>query len=508
MLLLVVALLPLAFAQPAGARRDDPVDLFPQAHAPQPSSGLLSTGERVWFLTRDGSGDGTTILGWLEPDGVGGSVSQAGTSNMGVPPVESSDGAVWFTSQIGGEGISDDPPQYVAAGVDPRTDAVEVTTFDGVVGPDLVAGAVDRVWIPENLDEDQGKIVVSSAGLGQSAATVETNVADLSNVFDDAPVIPGPGGLVWTLGGVDGLLPLVRVAAIDESGVAVEATDPDFLVGPQSLTAIGDEVWAPVVDRTDDVVHAFAVGVDGSSRAVSTGFPGECLLLQTQAGSDRAGTFWTPAGTTDCPSGGSEIRLLGVDSASGSANVVSTGLDVFQGENGDGQGDIGSEVVATAQGVAVGGLDGGDLGIAFVTRNDVSTVNTGVAPYLADGRPRYPMLDAERGQKVWAQGIDRGELVVVLASKNKVVTSRTGVRPIADEISLGPRKALWTQGLDLERRLQIVRVTPDGRVTVFPTGLRPTLGGVLAGVPDDRGNMWFRGVDPQSGNLVMVRVRA
>ena len=54
-------------------------------------------------------------------------------------------------------------------------------------------------------------------------------------------------------------------------------------------------------------------------------------------------------------------------------------------------------------------------------------------------------------------------------------------------------------------QLILVRVRPNGRMTLYPTGEAPTQM-VLKPASDGRGHLWFRAADPTTGELVLVRV--
>jgi hypothetical protein len=96
--------------------------------------------------------------------------------------------------------------------------------------------------------------------------------------------------------------------------------------------------------------------------------------------------------------------------------------------------------------------------------------------------------------------------VVVHATPTTVVTTATGLAPAARELAVGPDRSLWTQGVK-DRRLVLVKVGANGAMTLYPTGESPTQF-VLGPAPDGAGHLWFRAVDPKTGELVLVRVSA
>ena len=114
----------------AGSSSGVTVDTFPQDLPPQTASGLLATGDGVWFQTYDDSGAGTSHLGLIGGDGT---VQSAGTPGSGYdyqPPVETTDGNVWIATDPGGAVVTA-PAGVALAGVDPATFALTATASTG-----------------------------------------------------------------------------------------------------------------------------------------------------------------------------------------------------------------------------------------------------------------------------------------------------------------------------------------------------------------------------------------
>lgn len=481
------------------------MDTFPQPQPPSLGSGLLATdrGRYIWFQTEDDD-TGVATLRRITPGGDASGLATVEGGNILVPPVEAADRSVWVTGNTGGEGLTG-TGGLALAGVDPDTLQVTTAVAPGTEllgGHDVAAGRSGRVWAQGNTDEG---VILVGAGQDVPLASVQTQIQAASATDDEFvsnPLALGPGG-VWLLG--PGPLGGLRMALVGADGIVADVAPGAFRVAALALAPGRTRMWTVAIERGVGTLAAFGVAPDGGTRAVRTSLRAECSQAAAQPVADRRDRVWFTGSTAECGSSGQPPGELVVAEAFGRRGTVDeheTGLAPLGEISGLGV----SSVLPRGGGAVVAGLgDGGDLALARVGIR-TRTFETSVQPWLAPGQARYPLVGDRRGG-VWGQGVDNdSNLVVVRVGRLRMRTATTDVTPIAREFAVGPDGNLWTQGSSAGE-LVLVRVTPRGRVTTFPTGVAPTQT-VVAPVADRRGHVWFRALDPDSGTLVLVRVRA
>ncbi len=294
--------------------------------------------------------------------------------------------------------------------------------------------------------------------------------------------------------GGDGFGAGLRITSVGPAGIGIDVAPALLRVGALALTPAHGSLWTVGVNRLDRLV-VFTVDPTGATARVRTGLRGECNLDAVQPVADGHGRLWFTAADAAC-SPSAHLMLAVVDLAHRVAHTRATGLTVL--------GDAVSSVVPAWPDVIVAGLDAdGNLGFARVGPHG-RLFATALQPWVAPSQARYPLV-ADRGAGAWAQAVDGdGNLVVVHVTRTGVVTTPTGIAPVAREIEAGPDGALRTQGMG-DGQLILVRVRPNGRMTLYPTGEAPTQM-VLKPASDGRGHLWFRAADPTTGELVLVRV--
>ncbi len=359
-----------------------------------------------------------------------------------------------------------------------------------------VADREGRFWTQGNAPGTG--IVAIGIGLKSQLVAVTTQLAAASSQSDisvNNPIVLGPDGGVWLLGG-DGSGAGLRITSVGPAGIKVDVTPRLLGLGALALTPARGQVWTV---GTDSAKRLVAVGVDptGSTTRVPTSLEGECDVDVVQPVYDGHGRLWFTGADASC-SPSANLLLAAVDVMHGRSRSHATGLTVLSGAV--------STVLPVSGGVIVAGLDAaGHLGFARVTQRS-HLLQTGLQPWVAPGQARYPLV-GDRRNGAWAQAVDdSGKLVVVHVTRTKVVTVATGLAPAARELEVGPDRSLWTQGMK-DRRLVLVKVRPNGGMTLYPTGESPTQY-VLKPAPDGRGHLWFRAADPSTGELVLVRVGA
>lgn len=480
-------------AGPAG-----PIATFPQGIAPNFGSGLLRVGQHVYYEMVDE--DGNTTIGRIDPRGSARTATTTGSAYIFSAPTPTSDGGIWVAVELGGAGAAPgDTPNLGVAGLDPDTwqiDALSTPAFT-LDGWPSVADRRGRFWTQGNAP-DMGLVAIG-AGLAEPLVAVTTRIGPLSSESDisiNNPIVLGPDGRVWMLGG-DGFGAGLRITSVGADGIGIDVAPPLLGVGALALTRARGELWTVGVEAPGRLV-AFGVDPMGSTTRVPTTLHGECELSAVEPVRDRRRQIWFSGADADC-SPSAELLLAEVDPKRGSAQSHATGLTVLTGAV--------STVLPVGGGVIAAGLDeAGDLAFARVGKGG-SVLSTDVQPWVAPSQARYPLVD-DGGDGAWAQAVDSdGKLVLVHVTRTKVDTVPTGLRPAAREFVVRPDGSLWTQGLDELRRLVLVKVRPNGRLTLLDTGQAPTQE-VLQPVSDGRGHLWFRAVDRSTGELVLIRVDA
>jgi hypothetical protein len=475
-----------------------PIATFPQGIAPNYGSGLLRVGHHVYYEMVDE--DGNTTIGRIDPRGRVDTATTDGSGYIFSAPTRTSDGGVWIAVDMGGAGAAPgDAPNLGVAGLDPATwqvDAMSAPAFT-LDGWPSVADREGRFWTQGNA-AGVGLVAVG-AGLTKPLVAVTTHIGPLSSESDisiNNPIVLGPDGRVWMLGG-DGFGAGMRITSVGPAGIGVDVAPPLLGVGALALTRARGELWTVGVEAPGRLV-AFGVDPMGSTTRVPTTLRGECELDAVQPVRDRRGHVWFTGADAEC-SPSADLLLAEVDPKRGGAQAQATGLTVLTGAV--------STVLPVGGGMIVSGLDeAGNLAFARVGKGG-RVLSTGVQPWVAPSQARYPLL-GDGGDGAWAQAVDSdGKLVLVHVTRTKVDTVPTGLRPVAREFTVRPDGSLWTQGLDELRRLVVVKVRPNGRLTLLDTGQAPTQQ-VLQPVSDGRGHLWFRAADPRTGELVLVRVDA
>jgi hypothetical protein len=494
----VVATCEPASARPKPQERSGHVATFPQGIAPNFGSGLLRAGRHVYYEMVDGAGN--TTIGRIDPRGRVRTASTAGSGYIFSAPTRTSDGGIWIAVDVGGGGAAPgDTPNLGVAGLNPATWQVDAMSAPAISedGWPSVADREGRFWTQGNAP-GVGLVAVG-AGLTEPLVAVTTHVGPLSSESDisiNNPIVLGPDGRVWMLGG-DGFGPGLRITSVGPAGIAVDVAPRLLRVGALALTRARGQLWTVGVDGLGRLV-AFGVDPGGSTIRVPTRLRGECELDAVQPARDRRGRVWFTGADTGC-STSADLLLAEVDPKRGGSHAHATGLTVLSGAV--------STVLPVGGGVIVAGLDGaGNLGFARVAKRS-RILRTDLQPWVASSQARYPLV-GDRRNGAWAQAVDaEGKLVVVHVMRTKVVTVPTGLAPAAREFSVTRDGSLWTQGVDEVGRLVIVKVRPNGGITRYRTGEAPTQV-VLKPVSDGRGHLWFRAADRRTGELVLVRVRA
>jgi hypothetical protein len=486
-----------AFA-PAPARGlTGPLTTFPQGIAPNFGSGLLQVGHRVYYEMVDENGD--TTIGRIGPGGHADTATTPGSGYVFNAPTRTSDGGIWLAVDMGGAAAAapGDTPNLGVAGLDPATwqvDALPTLAFT-LDGWQSIADRGGRFWTQGNVPATG--LMAVGAGLHAPLVGVTTHIGPLSSESDitiNNPMVLGPDGRVWMLGG-DGFGAGLRITSVGPAGIGVDVAPALLRVGALALTPARGGLWTVGVNRLGRLV-AFVVDPTGATARVRTGLRGECDLGAVQPVADGHGRLWFTAADAAC-SPSADLMLAAVDMKHHESRARATGLTVL---------DAVSSVVPARTGVIVAGLDAdGNLGFARVARRS-QLFATALQPWVAPSQARYPLV-GDRRAGAWAQAVDAdGNLAVVHVTRTGVVTTATGIGPVAREMAVGPDGALWTQGVK-DGQLVLVRVRPNGRMTLYPTGEAPTQM-VLKPAADGRGRMWFRATDPTTGELVLVRVAA
>jgi hypothetical protein len=488
-----------ASASPTGREATGSVTIFPQGIAPNFGSGLLSTGDYVYYEMVDENGN--TTIGQIDPNGNARTATTPGSAYLFSPPTWTSDGGIWFAVQSGGGGgaAPGDSFDLGVARLDPATWQVNAMSApaDVAVGLPSVADREGRFWTQGSLS---GGLVAIGAGVTGPLVVASTDlqlVSSGTDVFASNPIVLGPDGGVWMLG-PDNRVGGLRIVSVGPAGIEVNVAPGQLKIGALALVPAGGRVWTFGADRAGGLV---AVGVDpaGATATVATRLKAGCFPDLVQPVYDGNGQLWfSGADNADCSSL-DKLLLAAVDVRRDSSTSLATGLSVLNGGV--------STVLPVGGGVIVAGLDAaGDLGFARVVGQRIRLLETGLQPWLAPGQGRYPLV-GDGGNGAWAQAVDAdGKLVLVHVTPAKVVTIATGVKPAAREVYVGPHHSVWTQGIQ-DRLLVLVKVGPNGGVTLYPTRESPTQQ-VLDPAPDGRGHLWFRSAEPRTGNLVLVRVDA
>ncbi len=470
---------------------------FPQGIAPLQGSGLLSTGRFVYYEMLDP--DGNTTIGRIGPGGTARTVGTTGSGYGYAPPTRTTDGAVWFAVDAGGEGGAlGDTPNLSLAGLDSGATSLTIEPTDGFTldGWVSVADRDGRFWAQGNTPGVG--IIAVGAGLGQPPVSVQTNIGPVSSESDitiNNPMILGPDSRVWMLGG-DSFSGNLRVTSGGPDGIGADVAPAGLEIGALALTATRGKVWTVAADSSA-ALSAFGVRPSGATTTVPTPLLAECEVDAVQPVAGRHARLWFTGSNASCSR---TSRLLVAEVRLTRDRVVAheTRLRVLRRGV--------STVVPSADGAIVAGRRGVErLAFARVGRH-TRVLRTDLHPWVAASQDRYPLIsDGHNG--AWAQAVDSNrDLVVVRVTRRGLVTAPTGLTPVAREFAVGPGGNLWTQAT-ADGLLVLVKVTPRGRVETFPTGLAPTAV-VLAPVADRRGHLWFRAADPGTGELVLVRIGA
>jgi hypothetical protein len=483
-------------ARHATAQAGTGVVKFPQNFAPNEGNVLTKVGHNVFFAMITDSIN--TKLGRINPKGKVRLATAQGPAYAFVGPTKTSDGGVYLvTDQSEGQHAGNDG--IALAGLNPSSWTVKTSTTKNVEPMafwPVVADQSGRFWAQGNV---VGKgIAVAGAGLNKPLKVIKTNLGPLQSGLDAAianPIIIGPDGHVWLLGG-DGFGSNLAIASVGPNGIRQYVTPKRLAAANLSLTRGANRVWTIGGARGQKLV---AVGVDntGAITRIPTGLQNECVAesIKPVAGS---GTLWF-TGTDNSCAAQSELFLAKVAMGAGSATTIDTGIGVLSTEV--------STIVPTSDGVLVAGRsDTGSLSFARVSDTS-DVIATSVDPYFADQQARYPVV-SDQNDGAWAPGVNaNGKLVVVHVSGTSETSVPTGLEPVAREIKVGPDQGLWTQGLH-QGKLVIAKVSPDGTLTKYQTGLAPNhFDFVMAPASDGKGHLWFQGTKP-NGNLVMIRVPA
>jgi hypothetical protein len=470
------------------------VKKFPQSYTANEGGELAKVGHNVFFAMITAKAN--TKLGRINPKGKTRIASAQGPAYAFNAPTKTTDGGVYVvvdqSEGPGNKGIA-------LAGLNPSAWTVKTSTTKNVEPLAFwptVADQSGRFWAQGNV-VDKG-IAVVGAGVDKPLKVVKTNLGPVQSGLDAAvanPIILGPDGHVWLLGG-DGVTGNLAIASIGPNGIRQYVTPRRLATADLALTRGANRVWTVAGAHGQKLV---AVGVDatGAVTRVPTGLQNECLTDSVKPVAD-SGTLWFTGCDVSCAQ--SELFVAKVAMGAGTATTIDAGVGVL--------GDAASSVLPVSDGVIVAGVtDAGTLAISRVT-DDSRVIDTGLLPYLSNEQGRYPMV-SDRNDGVWAQGVNgKGNLVVVRSDGASVTRTKTGLKPTAREITVGPDQSLWTQGLH-QGKLVIVKVGLDGTATKYQTGLAPTkFGFVMAPVSDGKGHLWFQGAKSNNGDLVMVRVPA
>ncbi len=477
-----------------GQRRAGTVAAFPQGIAPLTGSGLLSEGRHIYYEMLDQNGN--TTIGRIAPSGRTRMVATSGAGYSYAPPRRTTDGGVWFAVDTGGGGARADAPNLGLAGLNPAATRLKVKPTPGYTldGWPTVADRHGRFWAQGNTPGVG--IIAVAAGLRAPLVSVQTQLGPVSSQSDitvNNPMILGPRGRVWMLGG-DGFGAGLRITSVGPGGVGADVAPTGLEVGALALTRAHGRVWTVAADSTA-ALSAFGVTGSGATTTVPTPLFAECKLDAVQPVRGRHARLWFTGATANCARS-ARLLLAEVHLSTQTVDAHRTRLRVLRG--------LVSTVVPTQNAAIVAGRSrAGRLAFARVGRH-TWVLRTNLRPFVAASQDRYPLI-GDRRNGAWAQAVQHHHLVVVHVTRRAAVAIPTGLTPIAREISLGPHGDVWTQGT-ANGRLVLVRVTPRGRVTTFVTSLAPTRV-VLAPAADHHGHLWFRALDPDTGALVLVRVR-
>ena len=475
-------------------QRAPAVAAFPQGIAPLTGSGLLSAGRHVYYEMLDQNGN--TTIGRIAPSGRTRMEATSGAGYSYAPPTRTTDGGVWLAVDTGGGGARADTPNLSLAGLNPAATRLKVRPTPGYTldGWPTVADRHGRFWAQGNTPGVG--IIAVAAGLRAPLVSVQTQLGPVSSQSDitvNNPMVLGPRGRVWMLGG-DGFGAGLRVTSVGPGGVGADVAPTGLEVGALALTRAHGRVWTVAADSTA-ALSAFGVTGSGATTTVATPMFAECKLDAVQPVRARHARLWFTGATSNCARS-ARLVLAEVDLSKQTVNAHRTRLRGLR--------RLVSTVVPTKHAAIVAGRSRfGRLAFARVGRH-TRVLRTNLRPFVAASQDRYPLI-GDRHKGAWAQAVHHHHLVVVHVTHRAAVAIPTGLTPIAREISLAPNGDLWTQGT-AHGHLVLARVTPGGRLTTFATSLSPTHV-VLAPAADHRGHLWFRALDPSTGGLVLLRVR-
>jgi hypothetical protein len=476
----------------ASARRPSRVAVFPQDVAPLTGSGLLATSRFVYYEMLDDAGN--TTIGRISPSGATRTSSVSASGYINAAPILAADGGVWFAADVAGGGGLRDTPNLSLAGLNPAASNVKVVPTTGFTldGWQSAADRDGRFWAQGNTPGVG--IVAVGAGLRRPLVEVQTQIGPVSSGSDitlNNPMIRGPGGWIWLLGG-DSFSSGLRVTSVGPRGIRVDVAPAGFQVGALALTRARGKVWTVGADSAARLT-AFGFDQAGTTK-IPTTLRAECRVDAVQPVAGQ-GSLWFTGTNAGCTPK-SRLEVAEVDMSHSTVQTHHTRLRAFRRQV--------STVVRSKDAVIVAGRRSVHR-LAFARiGNHTRVFATKLHPWVARSQDRYPVV-SDRHHGAWAQAVDgRHHLTVVHVTRRGLRLTPTGLTPIAREISVGPDGNLWTQGTQ-GGHLVLARVTPRGHLTTFSTALSPTPT-VLNGVSDNHGHLWFRAQDPKTGDLVLLRV--